>query len=172
MAESPRYSLWFTPYGESGTRLHDLVEKLAKQYAAPAFEPHITLVAEIHDSLTVVQQKVTALAAEIEPFEASVTDYGFRDEEFRSLYLLARSAAFPAVYDQATASFPQVADEHFRSMPHLSVLYGHYSEEVKRKIIANNPLPELSFQVQSIDICASDGPASDWQIVDRIPLAG
>ena len=165
-ADKSKYSLWIRPKGEAAAQLQSLINDLAKKYGAPVFEPHITLVGHIKadaKEITEAKRKIDELAGKLEPFTVTLTEYGFMDEEHRCLYLLAESPRLAVAYEQAATLFPQVEHEHFRQMPHLSLLYGQYAPEVKREIIKTNPLPPITFEVESLDMHLTDGLPSAWQ---------
>lgn len=171
--EKDKYSIWLAPKGNSGRALQDLIDKLAGEYQAPRFIPHVTLVAEIFadaDEVEDLKARVGQCAERMNRFVVQLTEYGYLEEEFRSLYLLARSPEFPSVYEQASQVFPQVNHEHFRKMPHLSVLYGHYSSETKKQTIYSNPLPTIEFAVESLDLYMTNNPVEDWRLVQAFPL--
>ena len=168
-----KYSLWLVPKGDAGKTLQTLITKLAAAHQAPTFVPHMTLVANIFADaaeLEAVKGQVRACANALESFTVRLTEYGYLDEEFRCLYLMAQSAALPAVYAQAAGMFPQIHSEHFQAMPHLSVLYGNYPASTKQAIIAENPLPTLTFTVDALDLYLTNSPTENWQLAQSFPL--
>lgn len=171
--EKSKYSLWLVPKGGVGMALQDLIGKLAGQYQAPKFVPHVTLVANVFaDSgeLEDLKVRVGLFAERMNQFTVELTNYAYLDEEFRSLYLLAQSPELRLAYDQALQVFPQVRDEHFQKMPHLSVLYGDYPSETKEQIIESSPWAGAEFVVESIDLYLTNNPVEDWRLVQSFPL--
>ena len=163
-----RYSLVIVPVDEARQQLQALIDELAQQYNAPFFSPHITVVSNIlADSEELAREKgnAIALAQEVGKFTVSVSEYRFTDEEFRCLFLLAHSPQMDTVYSSAAAIYPQVNDQHFRGLPHLSVMYGTYPTETKEEIIASHPLKPLEFAVESFDLYKTSGPASSWSLI-------
>lgn len=163
-----KYSLWLVPKGRQGQILQDLIEKITKQTGTASFVPHITLVADIFADdaeLGKVKTRLDNLSKQLKRFTVTVADYGHKDEESRSLYLHAHAPELPNLYDQAAKVFPQIANEHFRQMPHLSVLYGNFPEVTKMQVIAGNPVQPAVFEVNSIDLYKTDNPIERWQPV-------
>jgi 2'-5' RNA ligase len=172
--EKDKYSLWIVPRGEAGETIQGLVNQLASENEAPQFVPHLTLVANIFadtSELEDVTERVKQYTRRLSPFTVKITGYGYLTEEFRCLYLLAESPQLQSVYESISAQFPQVSSEHFQAMPHISVLYGKYPEEIKKEIIASNPLPPLEFTVDAFDIYLTNNPIKDWQLVQSLPLS-
>ena len=61
--KSKGHTLWLMPTGESYKRFSNLIKKLAKQYNAPVFEPHITLLGDfkqpLDECIKLIQQVVS-----------------------------------------------------------------------------------------------------------------
>lgn len=171
--KTDKYSLWIVPTGDTGEIVQNEVTRLANEFHAPTFVPHITLVADIfassHD-LVEEKAKIRELSNRIPQFSITLSGYGYLDEAYRSLYVLAHSDRLDAVYVLASRSYPQIANEHFRQMPHLSVLYGSYSPATKEEIIRSNPLPDRTFPVTSLDLYKTNNPVESWQLIESFPL--
>lgn len=168
-----KYSLWAVPSNESLTILQDLVDHLARENDAPAFIPHLTVVANIFASpqeRMEIEKKIKELTSNIESFTASLTAFDFKDEEFRSLYLLAESPELGAVYQEVEGVFPQVRNEHFQKMPHMSVLYGNFSPDKKKAIIRDNQVLPLECKFTSFDLYLTNNPIDSWRLERVFPL--
>ena len=169
-----KYSLWIAPEGEVGGVLTALIQDLAAVNDTPCFIPHITLVANImagKADLKEVMRRSTELASRQVPFEVTLTGYGFQDDEFRCLYLLAQGNYLDELYQDAAGLFPQVADEHFADMPHVSVLYGDFDEATKNGIIKAHSITPLTFTVNAFCLYKTNNPVESWRKVRRFSLA-
>src|SRR5690606_41433560 len=127
--------LWIVPTGDAGANFQSFITTLSKRYSTPHFVPHLTLVANIplntEAEYRAVVEKIESLAMSIEPFEITLGEYGYTNEEFRCLFLkTAPSRLLDATYDKVSEVLPQVNDEHFQAMPHMSVLYGSIDESL------------------------------------------
>jgi len=173
-----KYSLWIVPQGETGQEIQQFVDTLAEKHHAPRFVPHLTLVANILLNSDEEYQQATAkaaeLAASIKPFDIAFSDFGYTDEEFRCLFIKAKpSDELNTAYQTATSFFPQVADEHFRTMPHMSVLYGNYTAASKEAIIADSQaskLAQAAFRVDSFDFYLTNSPTESWKLDQQFKL--
>ena len=174
-----KYSLWIVPKGKAGEQLQQLVNKLATEHAAPHFVPHITLVANIYASsdqeYITIKNNVAKLSKSLQPFTISLSNFEYTDEEFRCLFLRAQpSADIDHVYSATTNFFPQVANEHFQTLPHMSVLYGSYPSDLKQKIISEHQVilqNEITFHVESFDLYLTNNPIDSWTLDSPYKLA-
>jgi 2'-5' RNA ligase len=172
-SEKDKYSLWIVPKGEAGNVLQSLASKLAKQYATPFFVPHMTLVANImanNKEINFIKEQIESLTKQLGSFTVRLADYGYMDEEFRSLYLLAHSSDLANFYDTTSTIFPQVNSEHFKPMPHLSIMYGMYRDDTKQQIISDNPIGPIEFEVDSLDLYLTNDPVTSWKLEQSFEL--
>lgn len=93
------------------------------------------------------------------------------EEEFRCLYLLAAGEGLQSAYMALATQFPQIRDQHFQAMPHMSVLYGNYLQATKDRIIDANPLIQTEFVVDSFDLYLTHNPIESWRLAHSFPLA-
>jgi len=172
--ENDKYSLWIVPSGDAGKVIQTLVNKLADENGAPRFVPHLTLVANIFaddTEVAKVTRRIKQYSENLEPFRVKLAGYGHMDEEFRCLYLLVESTELQSVYESLLADFPQISNEHFQAMPHLSVLYGNYPDEKKKQIMVANPILPVEFMVNSLDLYLTNIPTESWRLTETFPLA-
>lgn len=172
---SDKYSLWIVPKDEAGKNIQSTIDTLAASYDAPRFDPHLTLVANIlienDEQYQELDTRITQLAQSIGHFSITLATYGYTDEEFRCLFLKAQdNPAIDEAYKTATQFFPQVQQEHFRALPHLSILYGHYTAAQKEIAIRTLPSEPTTFEVTSIDLYKTNSPISSWQLQKTYPF--
>jgi 2'-5' RNA ligase len=162
------------PKDEVGAILQAYIGKIGTPLGAPQFVPHITLAGSIRvqaDELSRVKQSIEELAQGIGSFSVSLAKFGMLDEEKRSLFLHAESEGFEMAYTRAASVFPGANVERFKSMPHLSVLYGMYPSAVKEEIIAENPLSAIEFNVDSFDLYRTNSDKATWKLEQEFPLS-
>lgn len=171
-SEQDKYSLWIVPRGEAGERLQTLIDALAEEHGAPRFEPHLSLVANIFatpEEVLGVERRAAELAGSLGSFTVKLTELSYLDEEFRCLFYLAESEKLARAYQAAAEYFPQVGDEHFAGLPHLSVLYGEYARARKEEMIRRYQSEPMEFTVNEIDLYLTNAPVPTWQHVGRFP---
>ena len=129
------YSLWLMPEGETYRSFQALIARLAKQHDSPAFEPHMTLIGQVTGPEEEVTAKTAELAKSIDPYEIRLNSVGRLDEYFRCLFIHAKeSKAVIAANLKARQIFGREEDPPY--MPHLSLLYGNFTDETKASIVA------------------------------------
>lgn len=176
MESLQKHSLWIVPKNTEGDTLQRFIHRLADDYSAPRFVPHLTLVANIltqsGEEYSNVLETSKQLAQATEPFNITFDGFGHTDEEFRCLFLkIAPNESLEALYANTEKLFPQVSDEHFRAMPHLSVLYGDYSLVQKREIIEKhkeNQITSTTFSVSSFDLFLTNSPVESWRVESEL----
>lgn len=172
-SERNKYSIWFGARGEAEEQLQELIDTLAQEYKTPSFPPHISVVANIFATGAEFQEVKYAterLARELESFTARLSRLSYLDEEFRSLFYIAESDKFEEMYDVAARYFPQVREEHFAAMPHLSVLYGDFDRTTKEKIITEYQTEPIELTIDVMDLYLTNAPVSTWERVHRFEL--
>jgi 2'-5' RNA ligase len=158
------------PAGEVRERLARLLRELSAQCGAPEFPPHVTLLGGIAGPRRDVLRKSASLAALLRPFAVRLGEVGCLDEYFRCLFV--RAARTPSLLEanrRARQVFGQRREPTF--MPHLSLLYGHFDQSLKQRIIAAlGPRLDLQFIVQSLHLYSTRGEPSRWRQVARLRL--
>jgi 2'-5' RNA ligase len=167
-----KYAFWIVPAGETGVQLQDLINQLSDEYNAPRFIPHITIagITVSDEELVNVKSKINKLTSRQDVFIINLTEYGYKDENHRCLYRLAISKQLDLIFQKAAELFPEAKIDHFRSMPHVSIMYGQYPTLLKQKIIEKLSASTISFEVNEISLCLADGIEEDWHIVYKAEL--
>lgn len=161
------------PTGETGTQLQNLINQFADEYNAPKFTPHVTIagITASDEELVNVKSKISKLASQQDVFTINLTDYGYKDENHRCLYRQAISKQLDFTFQNAAKLFPEAKIEHFRSMPHVSIMYGKYPASLKQKIIEKLSVSTKSFEANEISLCLTDGAEEDWHLVYTAKLS-
>lgn len=161
-----RYHLWLKPSREASHRFADVIQELALKLDAPTFEPHITLLGNLSGSEAEQVSMSNELARRLPPFPVNVSGPAFGEDYFHCVFLVADMTP-PLLHAHALARqiFHQEEGGHY--LPHLSLVYGRYSESRKKDIIARLPASlSLPFGVTHLSLirAGSEDP-KDWQEV-------
>ena len=158
------------PTGEVRQRLAGTILDLSREYAAPAFEPHVTLAGGIVGPAREVASKMAELARRIQPFTIRLTELDFLDEYFRCLFVrVATTHPIMKANKVARAVFHLEKQPAF--MPHLSLLYADLPSDVKERIVT--PLGrrfELEFKVSGLHLYLTKSEPAAWRRVARVGL--
>ena len=167
---SGHFALWLMPSGTAHARLAQLITALAREWSGHRFDPHVTLLGGITGETAKIVGQCEQLAASLRPFEIHLTEPGALDDYYRCLFLrVAHSPALIKTNAQARDIFHHHVDPAY--LPHVSLLYGNHSVEVKRRIIALRVREiDLSFSVESLFLIDLAGEPQEWTIVRNFPF--
>jgi len=165
------YHLWLQPSGKIYDILAKTIAELSNAYQAPFFEPHVTLLGSLPGTEEEITGRSSQLGTSLQPFDIQLTEPAYGDQYFQCVFLkVQETLAMMNAHELAKRLFAIGTSPY---MPHLSLLYGHYSIERKDKIAA--AIPEtlrFSFTVDTIDLirAGSEDP-KDWLPILSVPLS-
>ncbi|CEM35622.1 unnamed protein product [Vitrella brassicaformis CCMP3155] len=170
------FSLWLeapqSPFG-------DAIQRHAGELGTPEFSPHVTLIGGVkHLSLEALQDKCMRLAASSRRATLTVTDVDYGEMFFQCIYaLINKTQELTALHENAKkllytdegVDFKGPNDEY---MPHLSLVYGELSKEVKGELsaILSEEVRGSEFTVGAIALYETGPDIQDWKCIARYPL--
>jgi 2'-5' RNA ligase len=163
-----RYHLWLKPSREASDQFADVIQQLALDLNAPTFEPHITLLGNVHGSEAEHMARSKELARRLAPCPSPITVSGpaFGDDYFHCVFLVVDMTP-PVLHAHTLARQIFHQKEDNRYLPHISLVYGRYSENRKKDIISRLPASLcLPFEASHLSLirARSEDP-KDWQEV-------
>lgn len=163
MSENFKHALWLRPFGDIAFELRQRIKKLGKQFGTPVFEPHITLLSGLRRGETELIQLTDTLAGSLSPFSIKLTEAGFRENYYQSLFIhVEKTKAFINVQQTAERLFGCTTDEQY--FPHLSLMYGDVEEAEKGKILnLMGRSFHLQFPVHSLLLIKTEGNVREWE---------
>jgi 2'-5' RNA ligase len=173
------YHLFLMPGGKVAEELTGVMEILANTFQGDTFAPHVTLLARIPaDSFgglreEEIREKCAHLASELSPFPIMLAGIGAEKSFFRALYLkVVNPDAVSGVHVSALGLFSMKDAEPY--VPHLSLAYGNFPEEViaEMKECAQTFISSdtISFTADRIYLCRTEGAASEWKLIAEFPF--
>ena len=163
---------WLTPASAERALFKDIISILSKQFDAPNFDPHLTLLAttEEQQSPEHVLQSLNA-----RPVSLAVLDVAFSAEFRKTLFVRFKSNRLleDLVVDLAGAArspVKQLVD------PHVSLLYKSLSPEVQKELARtiNLPLQEVTFDsimaVRSVSPVTNGADVEAWKVLAQKSL--
>lgn len=161
-----RYHLWLKPSHEASDQFAEVIQQLALELDAPTFVPHITLLGHLKGFEAEHVTKSKELARHLQPFPVNVSGPGFGEDYFHCVFLVAdMTPPLFHAHQLACQMFHQEDGGHY--LPHLSLVYGEYSESRKKDIIAALPASLYRpFEATHLSLirARSEDP-KDWQEV-------
>lgn len=165
MDHNQTHSLWLSPFGEPKFLVQDRIKKLSDRYSSPLFEPHVTLLGGLHTGVTELVQLTDTLAGSLRPFDIVLTDAGYTDTFFQSLFIhVAKSEELLNARKIAEKLFEIKPEESFN--PHLSLLYGDLDRKEKERILnVMGRQFHIRFTVHNVLLVNTTGMPENWEEV-------
>ena len=162
------YSLWFMPAKEQKVLLENKIKTLANQHGGPKFDPHVTLLSSFFDDESTLLYKTKNLSKKIRSFEIIFDQVRYLNEFFRSLFIEIKfSEELKSVRSTAAKEFGW-KDKNY--IPHLSLMYGHYSNQTKIDIIKRmGRLPRV-LTVKKIYLAHNDEINFKWKVIESFNI--
>lgn len=163
MASSEKYSLWLRPFGDIAFSIQQRINNLSEKYGGPSFEPHVTLISGLRYGETELIHLTKTLAGSMKPFEVLLTKAGYRDKYYQSLFVhIKKNEELMSAYRTALHLFDIEEQEEF--IPHLSLMYGDFSQEEKERILSVMGREfHIRFEVRSLLLMKTEGRPEDWK---------
>lgn len=168
------YAIWLLPHKDKYKELAQIIFRLSREYNGPCFSPHITLLAGVHGNEQELISKTSELAGKMAVLSVISSAVETQDSFYRSLYLkIVETRSLLESRQQAeTLFYPLALDEtedqkHTNNfMPHLSLLYGNQSAQLKKQIIAGlKGKARLDLLIDRIALVSAIGIPENWRIV-------
>lgn len=170
-------AFWLLPAEPARSKLNALIQQFSVRFAAPAFEPHLTVHGDLSLSLQMAEQHFVALAQSTPALFLPVLQPETTAEYFKTFFLAL--GVHPALTQLATAIRTRLApDSQYRLQPHLSLLYASLTPEKRVALLETfrTDLTHISFDTLALATpgCAEEGwgNVSNWQTPLRQPLTG
>lgn len=168
------YSIWLLPHTDKHKELAQLMLNLGRERDGPCFSPHITLFAGVHGSEKELITKTSELATKMKVLSVKTSTVETQDSFYKSLYLkiVETRSLLDSRQHAETLFHPLMLDEtedlkHANDfMPHLSLLYGSQSEQLKKQIIASlKDKTRLDLLIDRVALVSTQGPPENWTMV-------
>jgi 2'-5' RNA ligase len=166
------YHLWLTPTGQAYDILMKTIADLCKAYDAPVFEPHVTLLGSLPGTEEDISARCLELGGLLPSFTIHLSEPAYGDQFFQCVFLKTQeTSALMNAHELARRLFVKNPSPY---MPHLSLLYGHYSIELKHYISSTlSQALFLNFTVDRFHLIRSNSEhLMDWTSILTIPLSG
>ena len=152
------------PKGKIYKKFTNLINKLAKEYSAPEFKPHVTLLGDIDLSEREMIKRTKMLVSGKRIFSITLGQIDYEDYFFRTLFVKATlTEDLQNLHNRAKEVFEIKGISIY--MPHLSILYGNYPENVKKKIIQEiGGNQEAQWGVDGV-VLMKGGEIRDWRLI-------
>lgn len=165
-------SLWLLLPSPIRLQLGKVIEDLSASYDSPKFDPHITLVGSLIESKEKIIGAASALFADLPPLPIQLAGFGYAEPWSRCLYIeVVKTPDLMQAYERTSRYLPYGRNAPYH--PHISLLYGTYSLEVKTRILATlAQWAGTTFTVDTAAVVSTDGAPQSWHYLGSHSLRG
>lgn len=164
------YHLFLEPEGKLREEVAAIIGSLATEFDGPMFSPHVTLLARIpEEEEGVLIEKTKQLASSLSPFEVVLGTVDMEQAYFRALYMHVEGQEIKNVHQKASELFRMQDEGEY--VPHMSLLYGNYTEVQKQEVASTLEMPfGSSFLVNRLHLYKTAGETSNWAKIAEAPF--
>ena len=170
------FTLWLTPQEPLATTLRALIRRLAADFDAVEFEPHVTLFCGPSKE-TEARATAGAIAARFPPVELGVDRLDYTDRFTKTLFVqFAELAAARRMFEAARDCYASASNYAFN--PHLSLIYKRLPEAKQRELCQTLSASRGNYTFDRVRMIETElpiedaGPVRRWKTIGNFPLAG
>jgi 2'-5' RNA ligase len=165
---------WLIPTEPARSYFQNIVNDLAKRYAAPEFEPHVTVHVGV-DYTETVDEVLSKAGRSSKKIALQVLDVSSSAEFIKTLFVRFTRSTQLQQLNQSIRTAAQDSSDYQLS-PHLSLLYKRISIN-DRRLLAHSiqvPFSEVTFDslkaVRCVSPTRSRADVEAWRVVAEKPL--
>ena len=162
------YSIWLMPSGNEKNQLKARIQSLGSNFEGPLFEPHVTLVGGFLGKEKELLKKIETISKRISPFKLFFDGVAYLNEFFRSLFLIVKFNPQLIAARKIACTELDWEDEDY--LPHLSLIYGHFTENQKAEMALTVGSIPVSYIVNSIYLAYNDEINLKWRVIKIFQL--
>jgi 2'-5' RNA ligase len=146
---------WLIPAEPARSFFQGLINELAQQYDAPAFEPHVTVFVG-GNRIGAAQRVLSQVALEAEPTNMKTLGIDQSDEFIKTLFVQFAPYRRLRRINETIRNAARDSS-HYELKPHLSLLYKTVPAATRRDLAASIGVPysDVSFDAVKAVLCAS-----------------
>jgi 2'-5' RNA ligase len=165
---------WLIPTEPARSYFQNIVNDLAKRYAAPEFEPHVTVHVGM-DCTETVDEVLSKAGRSSKKIALQVLNVSNSSEFIKTLFVrFTRSTPLQQLNQSIRTAAPDSSD--YQLSPHLSLLYKRISIKDRRLLTHSIQVPfsEVTFDslkaVRCVSPTRSRADVEAWRVVAEKPL--
>ena len=168
---------WLIPAEPARRYFQDVINDLAERYAAPEFEPHVTLHVGV-DCPDKVNEALSISARRSKPIALRVLNVSNSSEFIKTLFVTFDRSLQLQRLNQSIRKAAQDSFSTYQLNPHLSLLYKRMSTADRSRLarLIEVPFTEVTFNslkaVRCISPTKSRADVEAWRSTAETPLCG
>ncbi|MEO8892486.1 MAG: cyclic phosphodiesterase-like protein [Coleofasciculaceae cyanobacterium] len=135
-----KIAFWLIPSQEDLAYFQEIIDTLAKAYDAPTFMPHVTIYSGEYQPDQALKSFVEAIQG-IQSFKLSVEQVLYTEAFTKNLFVQFQQSSILSQISETLRSCAKIPS-NFTLNPHLSLIYQHLNEEIKKELITKISLPK------------------------------
>ncbi|MGB5962564.1 MAG: cyclic phosphodiesterase-like protein [Coleofasciculaceae cyanobacterium] len=135
-----KISFWLIPGREDLAYFQEIIDTLAQEYNAPTFTPHVTIYSGEY-ALEQLPSIIEQATQEIKSLSLSVEQVLYTEEFTKSLFVQFYQSSTLSQISETLRSCAKIPSK-FTLNPHLSLIYQHLTEDIKKELITKINLPK------------------------------
>ncbi len=136
-----KVAFWLIPSAEDRIFFQETIDTLAREYDAPTFTPHVTIYSGEYAPDESLAEHIEKATQGVQSFSLIVDKLLYTDLFTKTLFVQFQpSAILSQISETLRLSSRQPSD--FSLNPHLSLIYQHLSEEIKKNLTTSMSLPK------------------------------
>ena len=164
------YSIWLMPTGTVNEKLSPIISKLSAKYNSPKFQPHVTLIGGFTGDEQDLINKTEILSKKLKCFVVKLPNVHYLDQFFRSLFIcVEKTPELMNAVKVARGVFGLPENKDY--IPHLSLMYGDFTKEIKEVIIKDIGKDfSTSFRANKIHLVFNNEQDNIWAKIKELPI--
>jgi 2'-5' RNA ligase len=165
-----RYALFIIPPEPVYSELDKIIKDLSIKYKGPVFIPHVTVLSGISGKIEDIEKSVEKVTSNYNEILLTLESISFSTTYFQSVFVRVNSNV---KLMQLNLAFKKVFNfENNVFMPHISLIYGNHSMDVREKISEDVKLRSTSFSANQIAIIKLIPNSTIFKPLITFPLNG
>jgi 2'-5' RNA ligase len=168
MVNTPKrpFSVWLTPCEKHAQELLATIRRLARQYNAPVFYPHVTITSGFSPDFESLRADIDAATAGVAPFSMRVDSLDCTEDLFKTLFVTFHASdRLQDLYGQVRERVEERAGYEF--MPHLSLLYKDMPLQDKQRLAGATRIDMETIDFEGIWVTTPGSEQHGWKDVGR-----
>jgi hypothetical protein len=136
-----KVSFWLIPSEEDKEFFQEIIDTLSQEYDAPAFTPHVTIYSGEYTPDESTAELIEKATQDVQGLSLKVDKVLYTEEFTKTLVVQFHPDAILSRISETLGRRAKKPSD-FELNPHLSLIYQHLSEEIKKNLMTSISLPK------------------------------
>lgn len=159
-----KVSFWLIPSEEDKAFFQQIIDNLSQEYDAPTFTPHVTIYSGEYAPDESPAELIEKATQDVQPFSLKVGQLLYTEEFTKTLFVqFDQSPILRHISDTLRRNSKKPSE--FALNPHLSLIYQHLSESIKKSLITKISLPKSEVWFDEVRAISTPNKVKGWEDV-------